>query len=94
MEKTKMPSKINPPRATPDQGSKGCCCRPSSKEQMGTLAEPLSGLNMSVILFAFAFCLLVIVSDRMQQQRLETAALKADPSRVRKLPNPSEGAFR
>ena len=43
MEKTKMPSKINPPRATPDQGSKGCCCRPSSKEQMGTLAEPLSG---------------------------------------------------
>ena len=48
---------------------------------------------MSVILFAFAFCLLFIVSDRMQQ-RLETAALKADPSRVRKLPNPSVGAFR
>ena len=45
---------------------------------------------MTVILFAFAFCLLVIVSDRMQQQRLETAALKADPSRVRKLPNRSE----
>lgn len=42
MEKTKMPSSINPLRATPDQGSKGCCCGPSSKKQEASAAEPVS----------------------------------------------------
>lgn len=42
MEKKKMPSKTNPLRATPDQGSKGCCCGSTSKKQEASAVEPLS----------------------------------------------------
>jgi len=43
MEKTKMPSKINPFSATSDQGSKGCCRGSSSRKQETSAVEPPNG---------------------------------------------------
>ena len=47
MEKTKMLSKINPLKETPDQELKGCCCGSSAKKQDTSATKPLSGTHFS-----------------------------------------------